>query len=83
VLIPSWRSDSDGILFGGIISLFVYARANSRAYGEVDIAISQDKRVVTSKTTHQIDKESTTAAAKKLTLAHNLDRLRPMSRVHQ
>eukprot|EP01122_Echinamoeba_exundans_P012126 TRINITY_DN5012_c0_g1_i1.p1 TRINITY_DN5012_c0_g1~~TRINITY_DN5012_c0_g1_i1.p1 ORF type:complete len:853 (+),score=264.82 TRINITY_DN5012_c0_g1_i1:55-2559(+) len=55
------RDLTDGIIAGGIVSLFIYAKANSKAYGEVSSAIAKEKRITATRSAQSIDEE---AAAK-------------------
>lgn len=55
------RDPTDGIIAGGIVSLFIYAKANSKAYGEVSSAIAKEKRITATRSARSIDEE---AAAK-------------------
>jgi MFS superfamily sulfate permease-like transporter len=60
-------SITDGIILGGILALFIYAKANSQAYGEVEVAVSKEERITSARSAADIDEETAEKALQKLT----------------
>jgi MFS superfamily sulfate permease-like transporter len=48
------------------LSLFIYAKANSQAYGEVEVAVSKEQRITSARSAADIDEESAERALQKL-----------------
>lgn len=60
------RDLTDGIIAGGIVSLFIYAKANSKAYGEISSASAKEKRITATRSAASIDEEKATKERNKV-----------------